>query len=219
MVSNPEGLGVRVYSWNDANGDRQFQEGENPQILKAFGSPYTRMDPNLKNPDTTEVTLGLSQQLFRGLTFQMSGFRRVTHNLMSLVNEGVPFSAYAPIRVMDPGSDGTVPSADDQTVTVFNQNAETLGQDRYLLTNPPGFGGHSEGWEMKLFFSSRKIQSEVATMRYRAVAATGPGSSARENDTQALLGAFDDPNKAIRMACRMAAFFRSTVLTRESLAC
>jgi hypothetical protein len=197
MVSNPEGLGVRVYSWNDANGDRQFQEGENPQILKAFGSPYTRMDPNLKNPDTTEVTLGLSQQLFRGLTFQMSGFRRVTHNLMSLVNEGVPFSAYAPIRVMDPGSDGAVHSGDDQTVTVFNQNAETLGQDRYLLTNPPGFGGHSEGWEMKLFFSSRKIQSEVATMRYRAVAATGPGSSARENDTQALLGAFDDPNKAI----------------------
>jgi len=196
-ASNPEGVGVRVYSWNDANGDRQFQEGENPQGLKVSGSPYTRIDPNLKNPDTTELTLGFSQRLIGGFTIQMSGFRRVTHNLMSLVNEGVPFSAYTPIRVMDPGSDGAVPSDDDQSITVFNQNAETLGQDRYLLTNPPGFGGHSEGWEMKLFFSSRKIQSEAAAMRYRAVAATGPGVSALENDTQALAGVFDDPNKAI----------------------
>jgi hypothetical protein len=127
----------------------------------------------------------------------MSGFRRVTHNLMSLVNEGVPFTSYTPVQVMDPGPDGAVPSSDDQVITVFNQNAETLGQDRYLLTNPEGFSGHSEGWESKLFFTSRRIQSEVSTMQYRAVAATGPGFSALENDTQALLGVFDDPNKAI----------------------
>ncbi len=188
---------MKVYSWNDANGDRQFQDGENSQLLKVYGAPYTRMDPNLKNPETTEVTVGLSQELIGGLTFRMSGFRRVTHNLMSLVNEGVPFTSYTPVQVLDPGADGAVPSGDDQVITVFNQNAETLGQDRYLLTNPQGFSGHSEGWEMKLFFSSRRIQSEVAAMQYRAVAATSPGFSALENDTQALLGVFDDPNKAI----------------------
>jgi hypothetical protein len=33
--------------------------------------------------------------------------------------------------------------------------------------------------------------------RYRAVAATPPGISVRENDTSTLLGVFDDPNKAI----------------------
>lgn len=196
-AANPEGPGVKVYSWNDANGDRQFQDGENSQLLKVYGAPHTRMDPNLKNPETTEVTVGLSQKLIAGLTFQMSGFRRVTHNLMSLVNEGVPFTSYTPVQVLDPGADGAVPSGDDQVITVFNQNAETLGQDRYLLTNPQGFIGHSEGWEMKLFFSSRSIQSEAAAMQYRAVAATSPGSSALENDTQALLGVFDDPNKAI----------------------
>ena len=196
-AANPEGLGMKVYSWNDANGDRQFQEGENSQLLKVYGSPYTRIDPNLKNPKTTEFTLGLSQGLVGGLTFRMSGYRRVTHDLISLVNEGVPFTAYTPVDVMDPGPDGSAPSGDDQIITVFNQNPETLGQDRYLLTNPEGFSGHSEGWEMKLLFSSRKIQSEVAAMQYRAVAGTSPGFSALENDTRALLGVFDDPNKAI----------------------
>jgi hypothetical protein len=196
-AANPEGLGVKIYSWNDANGDRQFQEGENSQLLKVQGAPYTTMDPDLKNPETTEVTLGFSQGLIEGLTFRMSGFHRVTHNLLSLVNEGVPFTAYTPVQVADPGPDGAVPSSDDQVITVFDQNTETLGQDRYLLTNPHGFSAHSEGWELKLLFSSRKIQSEVATMQYRAVAATSPGFSALENDVQALLGVFDDPNKAI----------------------
>ena len=137
-AANPEGLGVQVYSWNDANGDRQFQEGENLQLLKAYGSPYTRIDPNLKNPKTTEFTLGLLQGLAGGLTFRMSGYRRVTHDLISLVNEGVPFTAYTPVDVMDPGPDGSAPSGDDQIITVFNQNAETLGQDRHSSTNPEG---------------------------------------------------------------------------------
>jgi hypothetical protein len=211
-AANPEGPGVKVYSWSDANGDRQFQDGENSQLLKVYGAPYTRMDPNLKNPETTEVTVGFSQKLMGGLTYRMSGFRRVTHNLMSLVNEGVPFTSYTPIRVLDPGPDGAAPSGDDQVITVFNQNAETLGQDRYLLTNPQGFSGHSEGWEMKLFFSSRKIQSELSTMQYRAVAATSPGFSALENDTQGLLGVFDDPNKAI--LARGSTYFDRGIIAR-----
>jgi hypothetical protein len=57
--------------------------------------------------------------------------------------------------------------------------------------------GFSEGMELKLSFSSRKVYVEAAMTRYRAVAATAPGISARENDTSSLLGIYDDPNKAI----------------------
>jgi hypothetical protein len=196
-ASNPEGLGIRVYSWNDANGDEAFQTGENTQLLKVSGAPYTGMDSHLKNPRTYEITLGLAQGLWGGFTFHLSGFRRFEHQLMSLVNEGVPFSSYSPVQSLDPGSDGVLGSADDRYITVFNQNFETLGRDRYLLTNPEGLNGFSEGMELKLAFSARKVHGEAAMTRYRAVAATAPGISARENDTSSLLGIYDDPNKAI----------------------
>jgi hypothetical protein len=194
---NPEGLGVRLFAWDDVNGDRQFQPGENKQILKVYGSPYAKIDPDLKNPKTSEIVLGLTQSGVAGLTFNAFGHRRRQNNLHSLVNHGVPFSAYTPVKVFDPGPDGIVGTGDDGFVTAFNQNAATLGQDSYLLTNPAGLNGSSEGFELRLNFSSRRVQAEGSITHYRAVASTGPGVSARENDTSALLGVFDDPNKAI----------------------
>jgi len=207
---NPEGLGVRLFAWDDINGDEQFQPGENKQILKVYGSPYARLDPDLKNPRTSEIVLSLTQSGVAGLTFQAFGYRRREHNLHSLINKGVPFSAYSPVQVFDPGIDGIVGTNDDMFVTAFNQDASTLGQDRYLLTNPDGMNGFSEGFELKLNFSSRRIQAEGSITHYRAVASTGPGILARENDTSALLGVFDDPNKAI-MARGSTYFDRGTL--------
>lgn len=209
---NAEGFGVRLYSWDDTNGDRQFQEGENKQILKVYGSPYTGLDPRLKNPNTSEVTFEITQGGLSGLTFHVFGFRRRERSLMSLVNEGVPFSAYLPEQVLDPGPDGTVGTVDDTTVSVFNQKPESLGHDHYLLTNRYGLRGSSEGLELKISFSSTRFQAEAAMTRYRAVAATAPGISARDNDTSVLLGVFDDPNKAI--LARGSTFFDRGTLGR-----
>jgi hypothetical protein len=194
---NPEGLGVQLYAWDDINGDKKFQMGEDKQILKVYGSPYATLDPELKNPHTNEIMLGLTQSGVAGLTFHAFGFRRREYNLHSLVNKGVPFSAYTPVQVFDPGLDGIVGTGDDGQVTAFNQNASTLGKDSYLLTNPAGLNGFSEGFELRLNLSSRRVHAEGSITHYRSVASTGPGISARENDTSALLGVFDDPNKAI----------------------
>jgi hypothetical protein len=194
---NPEGLGVRLYAWGDTNGDEQFQRGENGQILKVYGSPYANIDPDLKNPNTSEIVLSLTQSGVAGLTFHAFGYKRREKNLHSLVNLGVPFSSYTPVQVFDPGLDGIVSTGDDGFVTAFNQDPAKLGQDSYFLTNPAGLNGSSEGFELRLGFSSRRVQAEGSITHYRAVASTGPGISARENDTSALLGVFDDPNKAI----------------------
>jgi hypothetical protein len=196
-ATNPNGLGWQIYQWTDTNADGLFQQGENTKLLKVAGSPYARMDPNLKNPKTLEITLGLTQGLTEKLSFKLSAYRRFEHHLMSLVNEGVPFSSYTPVQVADPGPDGEPGTKDDSFITVYNQAPETLGQDRYVLTNPDRFNEFSEGMEMKLIFSSGKFQGEAMMTRFRAVAATAPGILARENDTSALLGVFDDPNKAI----------------------
>jgi hypothetical protein len=196
-ATNPEGLAVRLYSWNDVNGDLQFQRGENAQLLKVYGGPYSRIDPKLENPRTSEVTVGFSQSGIGKFGFEMFGFRRSVQRLMSLVNEGVPFSSYTPVHAVDPGPDAVLHTSDDRPITVYNQNADTLGQDRYVLTSPKGFSSHSEGMELKLRFSARKTRIEAAVTRYRAVAATAPGIGPLENDTSALRGVFDDPNNSI----------------------
>jgi hypothetical protein len=195
-ATNPNGPGWRLYQWTDINADGLFQQGENTKLLKVVGAPYARMDPDLKNPKTLEVTLGLTQGLTEKLSLKLSAYRRFEHHLMSLVNEGVPFSSYTPVQVADPGPDGEPGTQDDRFITVYNQAPETLGQDRYVLTNPDRFHGFSEGMEMKLIFSSGRFRGEAMMTRFRAVAATAPGISVRENDTSALLGVYDDPNKA-----------------------
>jgi len=193
---NPEGLDSRQYAWNDANGDQLFQPGENTQILKVTGGPVTRLDPSLKNPKTSEFTLGVAQTGLKGFHTEFYGFRRTAHNLMSLVNEGVPHSSFDSVQMIDPGLDATLDTEDDEPLTVFNQKPGTLGQDRYLLTNPAGFSSHSEGFEFTIGLNTSRIQASTTVTRYRAVADTGPGMRSSENDTSNLLGIFDDPNNA-----------------------
>lgn len=202
---NPDGLGIRLYSWADTNRDRQFQAGENSQLLKVSGAPYTSMDPRLRNPATTETTLGFSLKGPKGVSLQFFGFHRSEHRLISLVNAGVPISAYTPVQVADPGRDGEVGTTDDGFITVFNQKSETLGQDRYLLTNPDGLNAYAQGLELRLSFSSRRIQAQGTLTRFRDVASTAPGISARQNDTNSYQGIFDDPNNAI--LARGSAYF------------
>jgi len=195
---NPEGPGSRIYTWGDTNQDGQYQEGENRQILKVSGSPYTEMDPSLKNPHISEINLGFEYGLGQVLFFHVNGFRRVDRDLMSLVNVGVPFSAYTPVHVLDPGDDGHLGAGgDDAYVTVYNQSPETLGQDRYLLTNPKNHNSFAEGFDVRMTCSLGKFRAEAAVTRCRAVTATAPGQDARQNDPGILAGIFDDPNKAI----------------------
>jgi len=54
---------------------------------------------------------------------------------MGTINVGVPTSAYSLVTRPDIGRDGLAGTADDGTMTLWNQNAATLGQDRLLTTN------------------------------------------------------------------------------------
>lgn len=208
---NPEGTGVQLYSWNDVNGDHLFQSGENTQLLKVTGGPYTRLDPNLKNPRTSEYTVGFAQNGLHGFNTEFYGFRRTVNQMMTLVNEGVPFSSYTAATAIDPGWDAVLGTGDDKPVTVYNQSPATLGKDRYVLTNPAGFTSHSEGFEFSIGVNAPLIQAKVTVTRYRSVADTGPGLNSTGNDIGNLLGVYDDPNKVIH-AHGSTYFDRGTLL-------
>jgi len=119
-------------------------------------------------------------------------------------NVGVPASAYTAVNVLVPGDADVAGTHDDRVLTVFDQDPQTLGQDRYILTNPPGLRSTSKGLETRLtgklvgdgFFS-------LSFTAYRSIGDGNPGNSVLENDPNLMTGLFDNPNSLINSRGRL----------------
>lgn len=134
-----------IVQWNDLNGDRKFQVGENGNLLSfSEGASRVRFDSDIKHPYTDEVVFGLSRELFGDLSLNANFIWRRDDDLIHTVQVGIPDSAYSPVTVVDPGRDGVVGSADDGTITVFAQDRATFGQEAFLETNPNKLGKRND---------------------------------------------------------------------------
>jgi hypothetical protein len=202
--ANPNALGGRLYRWNDKNKDGVFQPGEEGTLLRVFGGPYSAVDPDLKRPYTDEYEMGLEHHLGHRLQIGLLLLQRDARRLVHTVNVGIPSTAYAPVKVADPGDDGVPGTGDDRILTVFNQDSATLGQDRYLLTNPANLNSTYKGMEATLtggpfergFFS-------VSFAAYKSEGDGNPGNSEAENDIGVVGSLFDDPNTRINARGRL----------------
>jgi len=202
--ANPTALGGRLYRWIDRNGDRLFQPGEEGTLLRVFGGPFSSVDPNLRRPFTDEWQVGLDRDFGHGIEGRLRLFERDSKKLVHTTNVGVPVSAYTAVNVLDPGDDGVAGTHDDRVLTVFDQDPQTLGQDRYILTNPPGLRSTSKGLETRLtgklvgdgFFS-------LSFTAYRSIGDGNPGNSVLENDPNLMTGLFDNPNSLINSRGRL----------------
>ena len=192
---HPNGRGVSTYSWNDSNEDEDFQPDELGMLLKVEGSPFSRLDPQLKQPYTREIHFEAAQQLPGRLVISLHAFRRVEHHLPALMNTGVPSSAYNPVDVFDPGDDGASQTGDEELRVAYNQDMNTLGQDAYLLTNSSGARAFSEGYEARVTRADTRLGWYLALTQYRAVARTAPGNGPLQNDFSAL-AVINDPNQS-----------------------
>ena len=202
--ANPDSLGGRVFTWADRNGDGQFQAGEEGTLLRVFGGPFSSVDPKLRRPYTNEWTIGLDQSFFHRFDASLRLIRRDAKQPINRVNVGIPASAYTPVKIVDPGDDFKQGTGDDQNLIVYNQDPRTLGQDRFLLTNPPGLNANYEGleaviraglfrdWGMSLSFSA-----------FMAKGTTNPGNSEFQNDPGVIGSLFDDPNNLLNARGRV----------------
>ena len=138
--ANPNFPVSLTYRWNDPNGDRKFQIGEEGTLLSVGGGGTTQYDPELAQPYSDEITVGLSRELFTDFSVNANFISRKDHDLMDAVNTVVPFSSYTPVVAADPGPDGKLNTGDDGTLTAFAQNPATLGTSRSMLTNPDRLG-------------------------------------------------------------------------------
>ena len=117
-----------TYTWNDANGDRRWQPGEqgaDPLSLVLRGA--VRLDPNIKSPYSHEASVFFERQIGE-LTGVRAGFVYKTeddllsteHPIVATYQPGRPLSAYSvPFPFVDIGPDGVTGTADDRTVTLF----------------------------------------------------------------------------------------------------
>ncbi len=127
-----------TYGWNDLNGDRKFQLGEQtgtPVVSAVLvnGQVLTSIDPSFRRPYTDETSVGLDRELMTDTklsvvyTYRREKYPQVTAN---------PDNPYASTlsSAVDPGPDGVVGTADDSTYGYYPRIAAA---NRSVITNDP----------------------------------------------------------------------------------
>jgi len=138
---NQNNLGASAYNWVDRNNDHVFQPGEENGKLYSFGGSITSVDPNLKQPYADEVAAGIEFEAPGRVRVTGQYIHRQAHDLVAITEVGVPFdTGYTPATAVDPVTGAHF--------TLFNQRPETLGQNKQLETNPPGFETKFDGFEV-----------------------------------------------------------------------
>ena len=143
--------GVATYQWfGDSNGNGIVDTGEyNPNPTSVFTPRSNRIDPNLKEPNADEVTLGYSRELANNLGLNVSWIQRWYHDRTMDTNVGIPLDGYGPREFNDPGPDNLVNTADDRAITMYSVLPAFVGRDAFLHTNFPGTQRY-KGFEISL---------------------------------------------------------------------
>jgi hypothetical protein len=200
--ANPNSLGGLVYQWNDLNGDGRFEPGEQGALLSRFGGPYSSISPSLHRPYADEFNVGATVSLpFRSLA-GLQLYRRDDKDRLAAINTGVPPSSFTPVTILDSGPDGIPGTADDQRLTVYQQNPSTLGQDKFLLTNPRGLRMQYEGFIAQVATEHRYIDFHASFTAEKSYGPTNPGDGVLENDPGVIGALYQDPNTSINAAGR-----------------
>jgi len=144
---NPNGNYQEQYGWNDLNGDRRFQPGEQtgaPVITRVDTSTVSR-DPDYTRPYTDEFTGGIDHELFPALRLSVIGTHRVERNREATSNPANPYDTFLTTRV-DNGRDGIAGTSDDGTFQFYNRTSTALNQTFY--TNDRNFRQTYNGIEI-----------------------------------------------------------------------
>jgi hypothetical protein len=96
----------------------------------------TDVAPDLEDSYTDEYTLGAEQEIAGDLRAHVTFVRKRQQNTFGRYDRLRTLSAYTPVQAVDPGPDGSINSADDRTITVWETGVPPDTTD-YHLTNKP----------------------------------------------------------------------------------
>jgi hypothetical protein len=158
------------YTWNDANGDRLFQDGEQGTLCcngRVGGLAAGGVDPNIKNPYTDEASVFVERALMTDLGIRTGFVWKKDSDGWQRLNLQRPFSAYnVPVSIVDPGPDGNAATLADNgpNLSLFNIDDPARGTTNVAQTVPDYEGTyktielaatkrHSNRWSMQASFS------------------------------------------------------------------
>ena len=200
---NPNSMGGRVYRWITPDPNAPFQPSQQGTLLVRFGGPYSSISPLLGRPYSDEFNIGAEVRIARFSAVTIHLFRRDEKNRIAALDTGVPAEAFTPVSILDPGPDAIPDTFDDQRLTVYAQAPATLGQDRYLLTNPPGLRELNTGLAAEIGSEWRGLILHASFIAEKSYGPTNPGNAFYENDPGAIGALFLDPNMSVHASGRL----------------
>jgi len=193
---NPNSLNGKVYQWMDGTSG-PFQPGEEGTLLMRFGGAYSSISPSLGRPYADEFNLGAEFSLAPRTFAAIHLFRRDDKKRIAAIDTGVPASAFTPVTIIDPGPGGIFGAFDNRPVVVYNQSPATLGQDRYLLTNPPDLRTESTGFLAEAGSHWRSLAVRLSFVAEKTYGPANPGNAVFENDPGVVGALYMDPNTTL----------------------
>jgi hypothetical protein len=158
-----------VWTWNDLNGDRIFQDTERAGAAptqKFGGATNTFIDPNLENSYTDEASFFAERALLQDLGVRVGYVWKKDSSGWQQMNDARPHSAFnVPVTIIDPGPDGSLATtADNGTLNLLNIDDPSRGTDN-VVRNVDGYEGtyhtfeisankrYGQRWSMNASFS------------------------------------------------------------------
>jgi hypothetical protein len=137
-----------TYVWNDLNGDRRWQPGEQGNRTGQSLAGAISLDPDIKAPISHEATVWFERQLTDTMGFRAGFVYKTEDDLIGIFVPGRSalngaYSVGFPFT--DIGADGRAGTADDQTITLFGMPTALAGQFplNQVVMNIPGDGRSS----------------------------------------------------------------------------
>ena len=144
---NPNANYQEQYGWNDLNGDRHFQLGEQTgaAVVTRVLPETISVDSDYLRPYTDEFTGGFDHELLPALRLSLALTHRVERNPQATSNPANPFDTFLTTRV-DTGRDGVAGTSDDATFQFYNRNSAAVNQT--FFTNDRNFRQTYDGIEV-----------------------------------------------------------------------
>jgi hypothetical protein len=141
--ANPNQASKTVtYAWNDVNGDRRWQPGEEGALLSTALAGTITVDPAIKQPYTHEVDVFFEQQLTSTMGARVGFVYKYSDDLWQTYRPNRPIAAYSvPFPFTDIGPDGLSNTADDRVITLYglpSAQAASFPLDNVIM-NVPAF--------------------------------------------------------------------------------
>ena len=147
---NPNTADKRAtYQWNDINGDKRWQPGEEGTQLSASLEGAIRVDPNIDAPYTHEASFWLERQLTDTMGLRGGFVYKTEDDLISTYQPGrgvFPVNVYTangvPFNFTDIGVDGVRGNADDKVIPMVGLPSATASSfpSTQVVMNLPQFG-------------------------------------------------------------------------------